>query len=81
LIATAQALIAIALLLKGQVYKWGAAGGILFLLAIIPLGVGSAFPCSLIMATALALLFSRGHSYLWENTGLRFLERLSGFIK
>jgi len=56
-IATSQALIAIVLLLKGWVYKIGIIGGALFLIAIMPLGVGSAFPCTLILAIALIMLY------------------------
>ena len=56
-IATSQALIAITLLLKGWVYKIGIIGGTLFLIAIMPLGVGSAFPCTLILAIALIMLY------------------------
>lgn len=37
----------------------GLAGGILFLLAITPLGLGSAFPSPLLLAVALALLVRR----------------------
>jgi hypothetical protein len=51
-IATCQALIAVAMLLKGWIFKLGAIGAIIFLLAIVPFGVGSAFP-SLVMALAL----------------------------
>lgn len=57
IIATSQALIAIGLLLKGWIYKVGIIGGTLFLIAIMPLGVGSAFPCTLILAIALIMLY------------------------
>jgi hypothetical protein len=64
-IATCQGLIAMAMLLKGTVYKIGVIGGMVFLLAIMPLGVGAAFPCTLIMAVALYLLLPH-HDYLWK---------------
>ncbi|MBC7339277.1 MAG: hypothetical protein H5U04_05385 [Firmicutes bacterium] len=41
-------------------FLWlGVAGGIVFLLAIAPLGVGSAFPSTLLMAVALYLMWRR----------------------
>jgi hypothetical protein len=44
LIATCQGLIAISMLLKGWLYKIGSVGAIIFLLSILPFGVGSGFP-------------------------------------
>lgn len=57
IIGTSQALIAISLLARGVLYKIGVIGGTVFLLAIMPLGVGSAFPCTLILAIALRMLY------------------------
>lgn len=65
-IATVQGLIAIALTLKGWIYKLGCVAAIIFLLSITPLGVGSAFPCTLIMAIAILILLRNQHSYLWQ---------------
>jgi hypothetical protein len=66
-VATGQALIAISMLLKGWIFKAGCIGGILFLLAILPLGVGSGFPCTAIMAAALYILMRKhSHSYFWK---------------
>jgi hypothetical protein len=65
-IATAQALIAISMLLRGAIYKLGIIGGIIFLIAIIPLGAGSAFPCTLITAIALRFLWKQD-SYIWQH--------------
>ncbi len=74
-IATCQALIAISMLLKGWMLKTGALGAIIFLLAIVPLGVGSAFPCTLIMAIAMWPLFREKQiQYLWYGGGLTSLE-------
>jgi hypothetical protein len=76
-IATCQALIAISMLLKGWVLKIGNIGAIIFLLAIAPLGVGSAFPFSLIASSALYfILRNRSNNYLWisskkEHAGTR----------
>lgn len=64
LIATAQAFIAVSLLLRGWVYKAGIAGGIVFLLAIAPLGVGSAFPCTLLLAIALRILYKNHEEFI-----------------
>ena len=70
-IATAQAFIAIALLMKGWIYKAGLIGAILFLIAIIPLGVGSAFPCTLLLAIGLVML-RKQDTWLWQPTGRTF---------
>lgn len=65
-IATCQALIAISMLLKGWIFKTGAIGAIIFMLAIAPLGVGAAFPCTLILAVAMWLLLRQKQAdYLW----------------
>lgn len=67
-IAVCQALIAILLLLKGWLMRVGAAAAIVFLLAIAPLGVGSAFPFSLLVAAALCrILRDPAKDYLWIN--------------
>ena len=63
-IATCQALIAISLLLKGVLYKIGIIGGSIFLLAIMPLGVGSAFPCTLILAIAISMLYKDHYHFI-----------------
>ena len=67
LIATCQGFIAISMLLKGWIYKLGIIGGIIFLLAILPLGVGSGFPCSLVAAIALLKLYNKGKQYSWQD--------------
>ena len=56
-IAAGQLLISIFLFLGKKFLKYGVLGGIVFLLAITPLGLGSAFPATLLMAAALAVLF------------------------
>ena len=65
LIATAQGVIALLLAMKGFLYRVALIGGILFLVAIIPLGLGSAFPCTLILAIGLILLSSQD-LWLWQ---------------
>jgi hypothetical protein len=66
IIATCQGMIAISMLLKGRIYKIGCIGGIVFLLAIVPFGVGSGFPCTITFAIALFILLNKGKSFLWE---------------
>lgn len=68
LIAVSQLLIGVAMLLNGLVFKIGCWGGILFLLAIAPLGVGSGFPCTIIMAASLILLLKKhNNSFVWQT--------------
>jgi hypothetical protein len=75
-IATCQALIAVSMLLKGWVLKLGAFGAIIFLLAIAPLGVGSAFPFSITASLALYLIFRRhDNNYLWPNIHKKFVDK------
>lgn len=72
LIATCQLLIACSMVLKGWIFKLGTVGGMLFLVGIIPLGVGSGFPFPIIAAFAFYLLFRSGSTdYLWKKPGLR----------
>jgi hypothetical protein len=65
-IATIQALIALSLLMKGWIYKTGCLAAILFFLLLSPLGVGAAFPCTLILAIATWILLKNQHAYLWQ---------------
>jgi len=65
-IATCQALIAVSMLLRGWIFKTAAIGAFIFLLAIAPLGVGSAFPCTIILAIAMwSLMRQKEIDYLW----------------
>lgn len=65
-IAIAQGLIAIGLVLKGWVVQLACMGAILFFTAIAPLGVGSAFPATLIAAVATYLIIKKDDlNYLW----------------
>ncbi len=57
LIAAGQLLIGLGMLARGMIVKISCAGGIIFLLAIAPLGVGSAFPFSITASIALFLLY------------------------
>ncbi|HEU4556163.1 MAG TPA: hypothetical protein VFS25_25170 [Chitinophaga sp.] len=52
---------------KGIWMKLALAGAFTFLIAIAPLGAGSAFPCSIMLAAAcLILIFDAGHDSLPE---------------
>ena len=70
-IAACQGLIAISMLLKGWIYKIGSAGAIIFLLSILPLGVGSGFPCTATMAVGILILLKRNnHDFIWSTRKL-----------
>ncbi len=57
LIAIGQLIIGLGLLARGMIVKLSCIGGIIFLLAIAPLGFGAAFPFSITAAIALFLLY------------------------
>jgi hypothetical protein len=65
-IATSQALIAFGISMKGFLFRLACVGGIIFLLAIIPLGIGSGFPCTLVIALAMVALI-RENDFIWKN--------------
>lgn len=60
-IAACQGLIAISMLFKGWIFRLGAIGAIIFLVAILPLGVGAGFPCTAIAAVAMYITLKRGN--------------------
>lgn len=67
LIAVCQALIACGLLLKGILFRTGCIGAIVFLTGIAPLGMGAAFPSSLIMAAGIWFLLHKAPSgFIWQ---------------
>ena len=67
-IATCQALIAFSMLLKGLPLKVGAVGAIVFLISIAPFGIGSGFPCTIIMAIGLFILLkNHHHDFIWTR--------------
>lgn len=71
-VAVCEGLIAISMLLKGWLYKIGSVGGIVFLLSILPFGVGSGFPCTGIMAIALIILLKKhNNEFIWSPSKLR----------
>lgn len=59
-IACGQAMIALGLTMRGVFARAAALGGVAFLIVIAPLGVGSAFPSSLLMAGGLVALLRHG---------------------
>lgn len=67
-VAFCQGLIAISFLLRGWIFRVGCTGAVVFLLAILPLGIGAGFPCTAIMAAGiLRLLTKHNNTYLWER--------------
>lgn len=66
-IALCQGFMALAFLLKGKIYKAGCIAAMLFLLSILPLGVGSGFPSTLIAAVAIFMLYRKGNDYAWRS--------------
>lgn len=67
-IAICQGLIAISMLLKGWIFKIGGVGAILFLVSILPFGVGSGFPCTAIMAIAIYIFLKKhDNKFIWES--------------
>jgi len=67
-IAIGQALIAIGMVLNGIWVKMACVGVILFLLAIAPLGMGSAFPFSITVSLAAYFIIRKDDKkYLWKT--------------
>jgi hypothetical protein len=66
-IAACQVLIAVSMLLKGWLFRAGAIGAVIFLLAIAPFGTGSGFPCTIIMAIAMVILLKKhDNRFIWQ---------------
>jgi hypothetical protein len=67
-IALGQLCIAIGMLLRGLLTRTACVGAIIFLVAIAPLGIGAAFPATLIMAGGAAVLLrARFDRTLWAE--------------
>jgi len=65
-IAFGQGLIAIGMLLKGWIVRLACFGAIVFFIAIIPLGIGSGFPATLITSVAIYFILKNDDlNYLW----------------
>jgi hypothetical protein len=68
LIAIGQFFVALGMLLKGWLVKIACIGVILFLLAIAPLMVASAFPFSITVSIAAFLIYRKNDfKYIWKN--------------
>lgn len=67
LIAAGQFLIAIGMLSAGPLRKVAIAGVVIFGLAIAPLGIGAAFPCTIVLAIAAVLLWFVPKQTSFEN--------------
>jgi hypothetical protein len=68
----AQAAIAVGVSLAGRATSFALAGAIVFLLAIAPLGIGSGFPATVIMALAAAKLLAAPFSTtVWHEAAVR----------
>ena len=75
LIALGQLCIAVFLSFKGWLTKIALTGAIIFLLAITPLGIGTAFPCPLIMAIACYVLLKKQAPFsLWDILSKKLLK-------
>ena len=67
LIAIGQGLIAVGMLLKGWLERIACFGAIIFLVAIIPLGIGSGFPFSITLVVALYFIIKKDSlDFLWK---------------
>lgn len=67
-VAICQVLISISMLLKGWIFKTGGIGAMIFLISISPLGVGSGFPCTAIMAITIYILLKKhSNQFIWET--------------
>jgi hypothetical protein len=64
-IAIGQILTGMFMFMKGIIFKLGCAGGILFLLAITPLGIGSGSPAPFVWAVGLFMLYKKRVDKYW----------------
>lgn len=66
-IAAGQFVIAIGMFLNRKLKRMAIVGAVVFGLAIAPLGVGSASPCSILLAISAVLLWNRGHGHRYKE--------------
>ncbi len=67
IISIGQGLIAIGMLLKDWLVRLACIGAIIFFLAITPLGIGSAFPFTIITIVAIYFILKNDNlNYLWK---------------
>lgn len=76
LIAAGQALIALSMVLKGDLFRIGCWDGAVFGLAIAPLGLYAAFPATVLMAISFyRLQKNHTNTYLWERVPADMAEK------
>jgi hypothetical protein len=74
-IAVLQLVIGVGAAMRGWIWKAACTGAFIFLLAVAPLGAGSAFPCTIILAIAcLVLLFYISNDSLFATVHRKFLK-------
>ncbi|MGI9553116.1 MAG: hypothetical protein ACR2MT_18055 [Aurantibacter sp.] len=74
-ISFGQGVIALGMLLKGRWVKLACLGAIIFLLAIAPLGVGAAFPFSIIAGAASYFILKKDRlDYLWRGRAKNLVD-------
>lgn len=67
IIASGQLLIGIGMVLYGSWVRLACIGGMVFSLAIAPLGVGAGFPSTVLLAIALYILYVQPHhDFIWR---------------
>ncbi|GAA3918195.1 hypothetical protein GO495_20655 [Chitinophaga oryziterrae] len=71
IIAAGQLMIGLGLAMKGMYESIALVGAIIFLLAIAPLGAGSSFPCTVILALACGILLREEKRKSWFTLFLR----------
>lgn len=64
-IAVCQLLIGVSMMLKGVIFRIGCLGGMIFLMAILPLGWGSGSPAPLFWAVGLLILLQKKINAYW----------------
>lgn len=67
IISALQLFISLCLLTDSPLTNTGFTGGIIFLILIAPLGLGSAFPSTLLMALALYIMYLKRHKIIRER--------------
>ncbi|PWT77600.1 MAG: hypothetical protein C5B59_03775 [Bacteroidetes bacterium] len=79
-IAAGQFLIFLGLILNNGLTRTACIGGIIFGLAIAPLGVGSGFPTTVLMAIAFYILLNKypEHDFIWNLT--QYTDSVSGKV-
>jgi len=77
-IASCQALIGVGMLLNKWWVKLASISAVIFFIAIAPLGVGAAFPFSLIAsAAAIVILIKDEFNYSWKHSGINHNIKLN----